>query len=639
MSKIEVEYNDNLLQIKKIRTRQSDDDFESIDVSKLVYKEEYQSKIKVTNADEKNKIMLFKRLSQINNDDTNSILLVYAKGNKIKYKITSEENAYKTFVQVPYKILNVNITNKYLKFTIFAYIVNNWKLNIKDIKFAIDSNNQKDITLKVYDSKKQKAKKLLEGNVYKFKFKISELLNSNEEINNFVSLNLKIDEAEVQYKLGIRDKKIVKRKKAKKYYNLPMKSKYIKDYAIHIRRTIAGNLVVVKRLIEPIESTFKFKFLESQLVSYLMYELGKLGTKIRKKKINIFYEKFASKSEECVYDLYEKCKASKKTKNYFVIDKNSQDYKNIKNDKNVIVKFSFKYYWLIYNTSWFIASEAPSHLNILRSNNKYFRKATYDKEFVFLQHGIIYMKNLGINSSFEKGKEGESKYMIISSEKERDIVVDMLKYDEEQLLKTGLGMYSKIKYNHINEKSDDIVTIMLTWKPYEEQLYSFEESTYYKNTVEIYNMLKKYIDKNKIVIIPHPKVFELLTSTDIKECVWQGKISEILEKTKMLITDYSSVCYNSFYQGGGVVFYQPDLEVYETYNGKLVPNDDEYIGKRAFNIKELEEITRQTIENGKINLGKIRNSKFEENYKTINEFTDGKNIDRIFNELKRLEIL
>ena len=66
---------------------------------------------------------------------------------------------------------------------------------------------------------------------------------------------------------------------------------------------------------------------------------------------------------------------------------------------------------------------------------------------------------------------------------------------------------------------------------------------------------------------------------------------------------------------------------------------DRYIGKRAFNIKELEEITRQTIENGKINLGKIRNSKFEENYKTINEFTDGKNIDRIFNELKRLEIL
>ena len=107
----------------------------------------------------------------------------------------------------------------------------------------------------------------------------------------------------------------------------------------------------------------------------------------------------------------------------------------------------------------------------------------------------------------------------------------------------------------------------------------------------------------------------------------------------MLITDYSSVCYNSFYQGGGVVFYQPDLEVYETYNGKLIPNDDEYIGKRAFNIKELEEITRQTIENGKINLGKIRNSKFEENYKTINEFTDGKNIDRIFNELKRLEIV
>ena len=61
------------------------------------------------------------------------------------------------------------------------------------------------------------------------------------------------------------------------------------------------------------------------------------------------------------------------------------------------------------------------------------------------------MKNLGLNSTFIKGKEGESQYMVVSSQKEKDVVVDMLNYEENQILKTGLGMYSKIQNNHINQ--------------------------------------------------------------------------------------------------------------------------------------------------------------------------------------------
>ena len=126
------------------------------------------------------------------------------------------------------------------------------------------------------------------------------------------------------------------------------------------------------------------------------------------------------------------------------------DYEKIKNNKNVIKKYSFKYYWLYYNATNFISSDTPVHLNILRSNDKYFRKAMYDKSFIFLQHGITYLKCHGKNSPYIKGKEGEFKYIIVGSEKEKDVVVDMLRYDEEQILKTGLPIFSKIKYNHIN---------------------------------------------------------------------------------------------------------------------------------------------------------------------------------------------
>ena len=180
---------------------------------------------------------------------------------------------------------------------------------------------------------------------------------------------------------------------------------------------------------------------------------------------------------------------------------------------------------------------------------------------------------------------------------------------------------------------------MLTWKPYEEHLYNFEESETYKNTIEICNMLQKYIGKEKIILIAHPKAQELIKNTDLKDSLWDKPISEALNKTKLLITDYSSVCYNSFYQGAGVVFYQPDLEKYELENGKLIPADDEYIGKRAFNLQELENVISEAIKDKKINLDVIRTKEFEDRYKTINEFSDGKNIDRIYEELVKLNIV
>ena len=189
------------------------------------------------------------------------------------------------------------------------------------------------------------------------------------------------------------------------------------------------------------------------------------------------------------------------------------------------------------------------------------------------------------------------------------------------------------------QDSDDFITIMFTWKPYEEHLYDFRESSYYNDVIEIYDMLSKYTDSDKIYIIPHPKVFNLLMNTDMKDSVWQGPISDILKKAKLLITDYSSIAYNSFYQGTGVIFYQPDLRLYERENGKLIPNDDEYIGERVFTIDDLETVIKKTIKDGRIDLDKVRTKEFKEIYETINEFSDGKNMERLYNKLVELKII
>ncbi len=642
LSKIEVNLKEEILSIEKKTSRKSKNNTEEIPFHLLEYGKEYKSKIRVSNQEQYNKLIFIQTLEKVRKYEADeeeeqyieNVIAVYSKKGKIIYSYCSKETLYKRLLKIKYKVLGIGINKKRAKIKILAYIINKYNLDIQEEKFFIDKKLYKNCKLKQYPQKISKIRMLKDRNVYTFKFNIKDIIEDTSTINGAVRFELKIDENDIKYKVGKKDKHI---KNTQYYYN-PMKGTYVGDFAIHVRRSATGMLMFVKRLKDPVENTLRFKILESKILSFLMYYTGKILSHFRRKKVNIFYEKFSSKVEEGAYDLFELFEQYKTSKNYFIINENSADYQKIKDNKKVVKQYSFKYYWVIYNAENCIATEAPSHLNILRSNNKYLRRAFADKKFIFLQHGVTYLKCHGANSTFRKGKEGETTYIVAGSDKEKDIIVEMLGIEEEQVLKTGLPIFSKIEHKHINQDSDDIITIMLTWKPYEEHLYNFEESNYYKDVIKISEMLQKYVDQKQILLISHPKAYNLLVNTSLKDMLWKEPISKALEKTKLLITDYSSVCYNSFYQGAGIVFYQPDLEIYEAENGALIPNDDEYIGKRVFNIADLEKIIKNTIKDKKIDLSQIRTKENEEMYKTINEYSDGKNIDRIYEELKKLKI-
>ena len=635
MSKIIANLEGDKLIIRKSRARETDDDIEEIDLRSVEYGKKHKSKITVSNKEQIDSLIF---ITTVNEED--SSVAVFANKRTIYYVYGDFKDIYKMLVKVKYKVLSVRLNKNKFSIFAFAYILNKFKLDINRKTFNLGDYIVKDIKIEEKNKKISKYRLLLSRNFFNASVNKNILLNEkNILINNVIKIVLNINGIDVDYRLAYRRKKV--KKHNLRYFYAPLKGIYLKDFAIHVRRTIRGYIVLVKRKKEAQENTFKFRLLENRFISFIMYYIGKLLSKFRKKKINLFYEKFASKSEEGVLELCEMCQEKgKNSNNYFIIDENSEDYDRIKNHKVVVKKYSLKYYWLFYNSSRFIASESPNHLTIVRSNNKFFRRAIYDKKFVFLQHGIIYMKNMAKNGIFYgKGKENEAEYFVVSSEKERDVVVDMLGYDENELIKTGLAMYDNIKYSHIDNNSEDKIMIMLTWKNYEEHLYNFEESTYYKNIIQIYDMIKKYIDKEKIVIVPHPKVHDLLAKTDMKDNIWLGKISEIVSKAKMLITDYSSICYNAFFQGAGVIFYQEDLEVYETENGVLIPRDDEYIGKRVFNMRDLENIIKETIVNRKIKLNIVRTKEHEKRYKDINEFSDGKNRERICKHLLKCKII
>lgn len=415
---------------------------------------------------------------------------------------------------------------------------------------------------------------------------------------------------------------------------VPIVSTWYEPCALHVRRSCAGTFVLFKRFMEPVEREPFFRFMESRPVSGFLFTLGRILNHVPgRKKVALFNEKYSAKAEEGAFELFQECSRSKKTKCYFIIDEHSPDYPAIKDVPHVVRKYSFLYYWLMFNVNYYISTESPIHLNILNSNNHYIRFNVIRHPFVFLQHGVTYLKRQGKRSTYVKGKAGEASYVVVGSEKEKKVVSEMLHLEESRIWKTGMLIFDKCQYKHINQDSEDFVTIMLTWKPYEEHLTNFEDSTYFKYTMQTYELLQQYVDRSKIIIVSHPRAHALLMSTSIRDLVWEHPVSEALKKTKLLVTDYSSVCWNTFYQGGGVVFLQPDLEPYEAYVGKLIPKPNEYIGHRVFDFDALNQVFAAGLKNGAVDLSYFRTPENEAMYETVNEFHDGKNSERLYETL------
>lgn len=638
MNKLNIQLDATELKVEQKRARVTPDDIDSIEISSIKPGSRHRLSIVPVRNSQKNKIWLVKHLESIN-----SSVVVYSNENAFYcYRHISNNNPLASFISVKSRVLWLGLNRWHLRILTGLYITDTYNIlsGYKNIKTTIyiDNHNSKRIDVPISKHEPSKLNILLKG-VRFLSFPMSKLAGIKDApINMPVQLRIEADdEAPFRYDLHKIDRYI----KNPLFYYAPIKAIHFQaEKAVHVRRSRLGAVVLMRRYLEPIEKTARFRFYESRLVSFLMYRLAAIIGRISKRKINIYYEKNAAKAEEGTFEVFLSARDSTASKNFYIINNDSPDYERIKNENGVVANHRLKAYWYIYRANSVISTEAPSHVTVLRSNNRYLRKSLYGKKFVFLQHGVTYMKCQGPNSAFIVGKEAEPTYMVVGSKKERDVVVDMLRLPEERLIMSGLPIYDNVKYMNITEDSPDIVTVMLTWKPYEEHISDFSKTSYYKNTIMIFDELVKKMPPQNIRIVAHPKVSDALSRTNLKASLWAKPISEALIGTKLLITDYSSVCYNTFYQGSGVIFFQPDIKLYEAENGALIPNDNEYIGPRTFKKKDLvAQINVAINKDGRVNLDKLRAENYVTNALSINEFHDAKNVERLCGKLVELGVL
>lgn len=358
-------------------------------------------------------------------------------------------------------------------------------------------------------------------------------------------------------------------------------------------------------------------------------------------KVIILFEKEGSRYEESASVLYEELIDQGFDNAYFVLDKNYPYLSNIdkKYCKNILVKGSFKHYYYFFKSKTFLGSEALVHAIDLRVTNKWAQRklADPDKDYVFLQHGVMYMVSLDSESRrFFKPEKLKGKYRVVtSSHEEARHFVELGGYNEEMIYICGLPKFDR----NTRDTDADKIVIMPTWRPWEynEVRYNFEETKYYKMLCRIFAGIPEELHE-KVIILPHPLFFDAVKDSHFQmkkyfDC--ETKYDDILKKAQILITDYSSISYDAFYRGTNVIFYWEEKDECLAMYGpstKLMLNHENAFGDICYSTADLKKIFKENYESG-------QKEKYVSRYRKLVEFFDGKNTKRLIELMKTEDII
>lgn len=377
-----------------------------------------------------------------------------------------------------------------------------------------------------------------------------------------------------------------------------------------------------------------------EMAASIVYILSK--PLFRRRKVWLVYEKFCSMAQDNGYYFFKYCMENlpeeEKKDIYYVIDKKAPDYDKIKTyDTHIIQFMSFKHILYVLGSVLYIASDSRTHLYAWRCKTSLIRSKIDKRPIFFLQHGVTALKRVG--PLFGRHGSSPMTYFATTSQFEQEIVVRYLGYKRSKAPITGFTRWDVLEDTSTDD--DKIILTMPTWRSWLEEVSDeeFLASGYYKNYSDLLQSrrLSKLLDDSntRMIFYIHPKFagylknFKKTTSNITLVPFGTEPLNEIMKKCHMLITDYSSVCWDVYYQKKPVIFYQFDYDKYNTAHGSYIDMETELFGRRAVTgdglLEELEKC---------INSGFKLNQKEEEEHHHYFEYIDDKNSERTYIYLK-----
>ncbi len=348
----------------------------------------------------------------------------------------------------------------------------------------------------------------------------------------------------------------------------------------------------------------------------------------------LLYEKDCSRYEESASCVYEKLRDMGYKNAYFILDKDYPHKDSIpeKYRDGIIDRFSFQHYYNLFAAKTIISTEAISHSLELNSMSKLFVDHVLKgkQNYVFLQHGVMYMVSLNSEGRTFFRRSRPNQRVVVSSELEANHFTDYTNYEKEHVYVSGLPKFDK---SVLSEGADRIV-VMLTWRPWE-----YNQAAKDYTQTNYYRMLERIIDavpeeyKNKLIVLPHPRIAELAgndrSSKVGKYSIFDEKYDDILKRTRLLITDYSSISYDAFYRGSGIIFCWSEKDDCMKQYGpstRLMLTEDLAFGPVSYD-ENIGDLIRTVYERG-------QTEEEQRRYGAIVQYHDGHNSERVINMMK-----
>lgn len=240
-------------------------------------------------------------------------------------------------------------------------------------------------------------------------------------------------------------------------------------------------------------------------------------------------------------------------------------------------------------------------------------KLKIKKPIIYLQHGTLGIKKIGYKgNSYNNNMFRFCIYNKLIKEK----FMEENNFKDYQLYYSPyLPRYVELVRRDEIEKNKNQITWFITWRDYFKKGDKNVLLIHYLKKVVSSKKLVDYLEKENITfkICVHQffdekmleDVYPLVKSQNIKiELQTEIDVMDELVKSKLLITDYSSIGFDFTFLNRPVLFFQPDI--------------DEYLKKRSLYC-ELEELEKYNIRSSKKLIDKIISGKYK-----LNEFYKSK---------------
>lgn len=245
---------------------------------------------------------------------------------------------------------------------------------------------------------------------------------------------------------------------------------------------------------------------------------------------------------------------------FYVIKKTSSERKNIEHLGNIIDFNSKEHFEKIIQAKYICGTHHPDSLYPIRSK-EYIKNIKGKK--IFLQHGVFGTKNIApIYAKWVN--EFYTDLFITSSEKEKQIAINDLGYDEKEVVVTGLSRFDELFNQNTLLKRQ--ILIIPTWRDWITNRAQFEESEYLERYISLLNNSRLWeISKEyniELLFCLHPNMQDYVSYfEDLPlKIIHQGEIDvqRLIKESMMMITDYSSVAFDFSFLEKPVLYYQFD---------------------------------------------------------------------------------